>query len=353
VKLGFLESLSRSFRPVARTKGNGETTQTLCPCGGHTVPLEQFGKAVHLRWRKREAPARACSRCCHVSFEPPSEAELDDYYRTEYGAGSETYYTYDADHAKAAGRAKLAERLARDFHPDHPDPVILELGCAYGGPVAELRRRGRSAFGLDLNSRAIAEGRAKGNPFIFDVAPAQFPETTGHRADVIYSFHMLEHVRDLKVYLTALRPVLSDGGVAMFRVPNGAYLRAWLQGFASWDWFAFPDHLHMLSPASTACLVRDCGFELVGLTSNACAETLAEIASWLPEAAARGEAAVGLLEEAGCLRELEFVLRKTGGNPPADLGARKAAAAAFAARSAEAEAAIRASAGDFAKRVLG
>jgi SAM-dependent methyltransferase len=315
----------------------------VCPCGGAFEPLLQAGKPVTRWWPKGEVQAEVCSRCCHVRFPPPTEAELNDYYRNDYGSGSEVYYTYELDHepGRIASRARIAIHLAETFHAGRTDPVILELGCAFGGAVSELRRLGRSAYGLDLNSRAIAEGRARGNSFLYDSSPDEFLGAVGVTADVIYSYHMLEHVRDLRAYLGSVASVLNEGGIAMFRVPNGAYLRAWLKGFETWDWFAFPDHLHMLTPVSAAALVRQCGFELVGLRSNACGETWESIVSWLPEAAARGNAAVALLEEAGCLSELEFVFRKTAGATAAGLAGLNTEAVEFAQRSEALEAEIK------------
>ncbi|MCE2736941.1 MAG: glycosyltransferase [Rhodobacter sp.] len=286
-----------------------------CFCGGQLVPLEQFGKAAVLHWSRGEAPAYVCSKCSYVGFQPPSEDELTDFYNNDYGLGNENYYTYETDHEgwRLASRSSLVLKTARMYHNEEFSGTIVELGCAYGGPVLELRRQGYVAFGLDLNSRAISEGRARGNAFIFDLTPEQFAKSFGVKADFVYSFHMLEHVPDVRSYLKSLHALLNDGGVAFFRVPNGSYLRAWLHGFATWDWFAFPDHLHLLTPISAAAVVRECGFELMAIRSNACGETLDSIVSWLPEAAERGDAAIGLLEEAGCLSELEFVLRKASG----------------------------------------
>lgn len=293
----------------------------VCFCEAPLQPLVQFGQAVEYQWSGGKVAARVCTRCGYVSFPPPSEERLAVYYSEEFGRGSEEYYTYEKDYDpdKTRGSADIAIALAKTFHPGHEEAVVLELGCAYGGAVAELRKRGLKAFGLDLSSSAIAEGRARGNEFIFNKSPKEFFSETGIRADVVISFHMLEHVPKLPEYLEALKPVLNDGGVAMFRVPNGAYARPWLHGFPAWDWFAYPDHLHMLSPNAAACLVRKCGFELVGLRSNTCGEAMASVTQWLPEGIAASNEAVGRLAAAGCLMELEFVLRKPGGAQPVDL----------------------------------
>ena len=284
-----------------------------------------------------------CSKCSYIGFQLPSEDELTHFYNKDYGLDNQSYYTYETDHesGRLASRSALVLNVARTYHGEEFSGTIVELGCAYGGPVLELRRQGHVAFGLDLNTRAISEGRARGNAFIYDLTPDQFTKSLGIKADFIYSFHMLEHVRDLRSYLESLDALLNDGGVAFFRVPNGLYLRAWLHGFDTWDWFAFPDHLHLLTPVSVAALVRECGFELLSIRSNSCGEGLDSIFSWLPEAARRGESAIALLEEAGFLSELEFVFRKAASTTSPVLASLNAEAVNFAHRSEALEAEIK------------
>ena len=70
-----------------------EVSDGHCPCGGWMKPLVQSGRDIKLYWCGSVATALACTRCCHVASNPPTAEELDDYYRTEYGKGSESYYT--------------------------------------------------------------------------------------------------------------------------------------------------------------------------------------------------------------------------------------------------------------------
>jgi SAM-dependent methyltransferase len=355
---GYAVSRADRFSDLIRSKKRliemtevDSTDSPLCLCGGVLASFFQSGKPA----KRGEVQARVCNRCCYVCFPPPTEAELTNFYTNDFGSGSAEYYTYETDHepGRVAYLAGIALDLAKTFHPGREDLTILELGCAFGGVVAELRRLKYSAYGLDLNTRAITDGRAKGNSFLYDLSPDKFHDVTGVKADVIYSYHMLEHVRDLRPYLESVGSVLNEGGIAMFRVPNGAYLRAWLCGFETWEWFAFPEHLHMLTAVSAAGFVRSCGFELVALKSNACGESPASVAAWLPNAAEKGPSVIDLLERKGCLMELEFVLRKPGGQPPADLAYRIARAANFATHAAECEDSIKRSVTGFVRSVLG
>lgn len=88
---GGLKTLARSFRRTIGAAGRPpfDSAAIACPCGGTLAPLVQSGRKMTLRWRHSTVSALACDRCCHVGFVPPSEADLDDYYRTEYGKGSE------------------------------------------------------------------------------------------------------------------------------------------------------------------------------------------------------------------------------------------------------------------------
>jgi glycosyltransferase involved in cell wall biosynthesis/SAM-dependent methyltransferase len=348
-------SRKRSASRKSSASRKNSAKDNLCFCGERLVPLEQFGIRQVRHWSKGEVPAYGCSKCSYVGFLPPPEEELNSYYKNEYGVGNEEYYTYEKDHEqqRISYRSELVLQLARTFCGDDFSGVIVELGCAYGGAVLELRRQGQVAFGLDLNSRAISEGQIRGNAFIYDLTPDKFAETIGVKADFVYSFHMLEHVPNLQSYLKSLNVLLNEGGVAMFRVPNGAYLRAWLQGFTDWDWFAFPDHLHMLTPVSAAALIRQCGFELLGLRSNACGEKLDSIVSWFPEATERSEDMIGLLEEAGCLSELELVLRKPGGQHSERSLSLRTKAEEFALRAEALEAGIKIDPRGMAQRLLG
>ncbi|MEZ5898564.1 MAG: glycosyltransferase [Hyphomicrobiaceae bacterium] len=336
----FLESAHEAIQHMFK---HPKIAARSCFCGAPMKPLVQFGHTSRRNWRGQRFTALTCSTCCYVTFDAPSERDLAQYYKEEYGKGSQQYYTIEDDYDahKTSSRADIALNLSQTFLPKHTDPVFLELGCAFGGTVFELRRRGFNAFGMDLNSTAITAGKKRGNQFLSDSPPEQFPSESGTQANVITSFHMLEHVPDVRRYLTALKPVLCEGGVAMFRVPNGSYLKPWLKGFETWDWFAFPDHLHMLTRRSVSCLVRSCGYELVSLRSNACGESVDSVRSWLPEGHLCTEASMGALGAAGCLMELEFVIRKPGSSPTNVVQEWMAEASADADRSADTERALK------------
>lgn len=283
-------------------------------CSEPCNQLIQFGNSVTKWHNERHINALTCTQCAYVGFAPPSEEMLANYYSNQYEKDSDSWYNLDADYApdKIKSRADNAVRLA-DKYITQGSPIIFEIGCAFGGTVFELRERGIEAFGSDLSSDAIYQGRGKGNSFIFDGLADTALRALGKKATLIYSYHALEHIPDPVSFLTSLKPYLADEAILEFRVPNGAYIRAWFEGFEKWDWFAFPDHLHMFTPHSILCLAEHSGYQILSVTSNACGEPIEHLTALLkahPEFAmsSSDQLRESFLENMMLMSELRFIL---------------------------------------------
>lgn len=240
------------------------------------VPLMQHEELVCRNHRDQRVPALSCSECAYVGFLPPHDSELTRYYSEQYAKGSSDWYNIEADYRdeKVNARADHVADLARRFFPGRTSLVMMEVGCAFGGTVAELRRRGFNSYGADLNCDAIRQGVKHGNEFIFSNSAQSVLLERGQRANVIYAYHALEHIPDVRSFLLDIQGCLADRAILQFMVPNGAYLKAWQSGFDSWNWFAYPDHLHMFSPRSALCLAETTGLELLQVKSSRCEESL-------------------------------------------------------------------------------
>jgi hypothetical protein len=73
----------------------------------------------------------------------------------------------------------------------------------------------------------------------------------------------VEHMPDPVEFLSDVRSVLSPRGIAFIVVPNAVSAAAMRKGFHGHSWFAYPDHLHLLSPRSLLCLAQKAGFEVL------------------------------------------------------------------------------------------
>jgi SAM-dependent methyltransferase len=223
----------------------------------------EFGGTFHA--------ARHCLGCGRVFFDAPTEDVLAQYYNSSYVAeGAATWYNVDADYAfeKVSARSGEILGIAERFGFDSTH-LYHEIGCAFGGTVHELNRRGYATTGTDLSQPAIADGRARGNPNIHAEPDIEF--LTGHsiRPNVVYGYHVLEHMPDPLGYLRSLARILADESIVILFVPNAMALLPLSYGFDRYPWFYYPAHLNMFSPGSLTCLAEVCGYELLDLWTTA------------------------------------------------------------------------------------
>jgi len=95
---------------------------------------------------------------------------------------------------------------------------VLDFGCGQGIETAYLHRlTGAQVFGIDVNQEFDLWARSIAGLINYDGEHVPFPDDF---FDVVYSFHVLEHVGELSKVLAEVRRVLKPEGVAYFGVPN-------------------------------------------------------------------------------------------------------------------------------------
>jgi hypothetical protein len=263
--------------------------------------------------------AKTCLGCGHVFFDPPNEKALTDYYNTEYNAiASASWYNVSADYAVEkvtyrSGRIiDIAERFG--FSTAH---VYHEIGCAFGGTVHEMNRLNFPTTGTDLNRVAIESGQAYGNTRIAAEPDTTFLACQSIMPNVVYGYHVLEHMPDPAEYLKSLAPCLAKESVVVLFVPNSMTLLPLSYGYRNYVWFHYPAHLNMFSPASVRCLADTAGYELLDISTTACgidpaaSARIAELTIDTPVTRALRDR---MLAEALLHEELAFVL--TPANSP-------------------------------------
>jgi len=150
-------------------------------------------------------------------------------------------------------------------HVPAPGARILDVGCASGRLLANLREHGfPNVTGLDPSpSCAAAAARLYGidvrNMTLGDMAG------TGDRYDVVIMVGVLEHLRELGQAFDHLRTLLPAGGLLYVEVPD-------VTAFADWANAPYQDfsteHINFFSPASLDNLMRRNGFRRVFLEQN-------------------------------------------------------------------------------------
>lgn len=105
---------------------------------------------------------------------------------------------------------------------------VLEVGCAKGDFLDQIKERVALVKGLELNKEAIKLSKNKG----FDISEETIQEHTARKEsyyDFVCSFQVLEHISDVYSFLEAQIKVLKKGGLLWISVPNN-------DAFPKLDW---------------------------------------------------------------------------------------------------------------------
>lgn len=284
-----------------------------------TKPLIEFGQPVEMPFRDTTVAAQRDTQSGYVFFPAPNAEELVEFYQAAYAEkqGSE-YYQIETDYEsqKNIYHANRMLMRLRSIYGREPKSAI-ELGCAYGGLTAEMRRWGIDVTGYDLGERSIEQGRKiKGNDRIFKASNLDALTLARDKVELIYTLHALEHDPSFVEVIGKCRDVLTDDGLVFVSVPNAMFANAVLGGFRKNWWVAYPDHLHMLSPGFLPTLCDATGFEPIYWDTSIFFDvdpTFVEHFSLGSLAEPRKRIWEKLLGTAGHGMELNFVLAPSGG----------------------------------------
>jgi SAM-dependent methyltransferase len=194
-----------------------------------------------------------CDECGFAfSDTPVDQAGYDSYYAamskyednvTSTGAG---VLPWDK-----LGLCGLADQVAA-FCPDR-SARIVDIGCANGGLLAELREKGFiDVCGIDPSPACVETTRrlTKGDAWVGTLS--SIPLETGSFDGVILS-HVMEHVCDLRAAMDHVHSLLNPGGWVYIEVPDASrydeYLVAPFQDFNT-------EHINHFSQTSLANLCR-------------------------------------------------------------------------------------------------
>jgi 2-polyprenyl-6-hydroxyphenyl methylase/3-demethylubiquinone-9 3-methyltransferase len=161
-------------------------------------------------------------------------------------------------------RDKVAARFARD--PKKLDCLrdlrMLDIGCGAGILSEPLARLGAQMVGADPSEDNIAVARAhaedSGVAVDYRATTAEALGEAGERFDVVLAMEVVEHVTDVKEFVTTCSSMVKPGGLMIAATLNrtlksfalaivGAeYVLRWLpRGTHQWDKFVTPNELEL------------------------------------------------------------------------------------------------------------
>ncbi|HUB95014.1 MAG TPA: bifunctional 2-polyprenyl-6-hydroxyphenol methylase/3-demethylubiquinol 3-O-methyltransferase UbiG [Stellaceae bacterium] len=191
----------------------------------------------------------------------------------------------------------LRERLVRHFAREPRDLApfrglsLVDIGCG-GGLVAEpMARLGFSVTGLDADPETLAVGRAhaaaQGLRIDYRCETAEALAASGVQFDAVLALEVMEHVRDVPLFVAACARLLRPGGAFLastinrtprsfvLAIAGAEYVLRWLpRGTHRWDRFLRPSEVaaalrgNGLEPREFAGLVFDLLHGSWGLSSD-------------------------------------------------------------------------------------
>jgi SAM-dependent methyltransferase len=201
-----------------------------------------------------------CGSCGVLFLHPqPSEAELEQAYRTHYyvpGGDAKPVY----ENTPAALAWQLLRCLGKHYLVPPGGGRLLDFGCGIGD-FAEAALHASldvDAVEADPLARSVAEGRGIRVYGVLEGIPAT-RRADGY--DLIALLDVLEHVREPVVLLGTLRKLLRREGTLYLSVPNYRSPQARILG-SRWDQVTNPTHLFLFSAGSLKRALELAGFRL-------------------------------------------------------------------------------------------
>ncbi len=154
-----------------------------------------------------------CDQCGFVFLHPRmSPEEAKEFYEKTYR------FHYDSQTAEELWDESLPEakkRVLRFRDLYTRDTRLLEIGCASGFFLSEVQHQVKTATGIELTKEYVDYAKGRG----LDVRES-LDEIPDNSCELIFMFHVLEHIDDPVKYLTEVKKKLSRNGTLVIEVPN-------------------------------------------------------------------------------------------------------------------------------------
>lgn len=195
---------------------------------------------------------RKCHRCGFIFAEGDELAELTRLYERLSDPEYET--------TQAARALQMRWLLDRTLRTRPQTRSWLDIGAGAGLLVAEARRRGLTAIGVEP-SLALSNSapRINGVELLQGIFP--HPALEGRKFDVISLVDVIEHVSDPVGLLTDCRAALAANGVILLVTPDVGSLLARVLGPRWWHFRLA--HVGYFDRTSLTCAAEKAGLEAV------------------------------------------------------------------------------------------
>jgi 2-polyprenyl-3-methyl-5-hydroxy-6-metoxy-1,4-benzoquinol methylase len=165
-----------------------------------------------------------CARCGLVFSNPQATlGEIESYYVSDYVEGDCAFLEEEFD----AARTSSAGWQLDEIQAVVGEGRLLDIGAGVGSFSHAAEERGFEVVGIEPSQRARELAKQRWGLDLLgglygdhEFAPRSF--------DVVYAWHVIEHVPDLRAFLAGIHGVLREGGVLYVGTESyeWAYVRA-------------------------------------------------------------------------------------------------------------------------------
>lgn len=198
----------------------------------------------------------SCGGCGTVYAHPlPTNADLAAMYEDSYNGATSGYFAkVDKKMRRARGRVRALKKFQSAGR-------FLDVGCNGGFVVEAAREAGYDAWGVEVDGVSLeyARDHYPDNGYHHGLVEDFHPD---QGFDVIYSSEVIEHVPDVRAFMTAVARLMNPGGIVYLTTPDISHWRR-PKDLSKWDGFCPPVHVTYFNPASMRLLLESLGLEVV------------------------------------------------------------------------------------------
>lgn len=202
-----------------------------------------------------------CRSCGLVQVVPmPTEAEISALYDEDFDH-FEPYIEQNAVHHEYF-RKKVREMLTRfrGVPVSYGRLRLLDIGCLTGILLAEAKKAGMKATGVDISRDAVMYCRKKGFTVLAGTIQSLGSKVKSKSFDIVSAFQIIEHERDPLAMMKRIHLLLKKGGVVVLATPN--YGGVWRKFMGRrWFGFAHPEHVVLFDFKTMGTLLQKAGFK--------------------------------------------------------------------------------------------
>jgi len=231
-----------------------------CPLCGQDRPAFFLAGSDRLHGTPSRYQLVRCGNCALVYLSPrPTLDEIARIYPPEYGP-----HQVVKCRASALRRVDIAFGMGKrarfvDRYTAGPGRV-LDVGCATGEFLLEMRGRGWQVAGVEISPSAAQIAIDAG--LDVHVGTVESGAFELGRLDLVTLWDVIEHLHDPVKTVREINCLLKPGGVLVFSTPDLDALDARLFG-DYWAGLDIPRHLCLFDGPTASRLLASTGFELV------------------------------------------------------------------------------------------